>query len=110
MAEKRKSLRQRLAQLLEAELLSEFGIVVCVDPERLYPAQGWYRTAPASDCVRWTGFGLWKVGGAEAFGRALVVSFDCWETMTACVKAGVTLNRESATAFSVSAATTEERR
>lgn len=56
----RKALRTRLAALLEAALLAEFGIKVLVPPEELYPAEGWYRTSPQADCFRWTGSGKWQ--------------------------------------------------
>lgn len=62
--------RERLASMLTAQL----GFEVLAD--KLYPARGWYRSAPQSDCLRWEG----------------EPSIASWSTMTDCVRRGFTIS------------------
>lgn len=76
----RKKTSERLGELLEKALGVKFVEV------NLYPATGWYRTDFHADVQRWTGDAKREDG--------LVYTFGCWDTMTACVKKGIVVDRE----------------
>lgn len=67
--------RERLARMLTAQLGFEVRL------EDLYPARGWYRSSPRSDCLRWDG----------------EHSIASWSTMTDCVRRGFTITEGAKT-------------
>jgi hypothetical protein len=54
---------------------------------RLFPARGYWRTDHRSHAYRWEGVGENLLG--------LPVNFGSYDTMTACARGGVVLDRES---------------
>lgn len=89
--------RQRLAAKLVKAFADDYGIALRVDPARLSPAQGVWRTDMRMDVCRWEGWGEIKVGE-----RWMNCSIDSWDTMTACLR-GLSVDREAPYAFMVSA-------
>jgi hypothetical protein len=73
--------RIRLARMIEAKL-RDLGHSVRVDPARLDPAQGYWRTDSRADVMRWEG---WFEREIEP-GRWMRQSICSWDTMTDCVR------------------------
>lgn len=76
-------LRWALAALLEKEL----GITI--SPYDLYPAQGWWRSSSDSMQARWDGYGTRVDNGIE-----VKVHVFSWDTMTKCVRWGISYFEE----------------
>lgn len=72
--------RRNLAELI-AKTLGAAGMIVAVNPERLHPNQGYWRTDLRADVMPWIGSIDLKVG--EEWTRLAVGS---WATMTDCLK------------------------
>jgi hypothetical protein len=72
--------RRKLAAMI-AKSLSEGGMVVAVNPEKLIPNQGYWRTDLRADVMPWIGYIDLKVG--EKWTRLAVGS---WATMTDCLR------------------------
>jgi hypothetical protein len=62
---------------------------------RLHSARGYWRTDSHADVMRWEGQGETILG--------LPVTFGSWNTMTACVRQGIELDKERGAYFEVSA-------
>lgn len=81
--------RERLARMLEAAFTA-IGEEASVQASELRPATGYWRTDHRADAFRWEGRcrvrlkdGTWTVRG-----------LDSWDTMTDCVRSGVTIERD----------------
>ena len=71
-------LRRQLAELLAKRLHAD-GHKVAFNPEKLWPAQGYWRTSFGADVYRWEGqFEIWRHDKWET------VSIGSWSTMTDC--------------------------
>lgn len=83
--------RKRLALKLEAAFLA-IGEVAMVEAEALRSAAGYWRTDYRADTYRWEGQCRVRLsdGSWMAFG------LDSWDTMTDCVRSGVTVERDRA--------------
>lgn len=93
------SVRKRLAAKLSAAFKQQHGLDFRVDPERLRPAQGAYRTDVRQDCGRWEGFG--EIKHPET-GTWMNATLDSWDTMSNCLK-GLVIQRDRGMAFDVHA-------
>lgn len=71
-------IQQKLCELIEAQ-----GFLV----EKLYAAQGYWRSSIYADVYRWEGHG--KANGWSKLPVGMEVSFHSWETMTTCVRQGI---------------------
>lgn len=78
--------RERLARRLAAEGFA-------VNPSELYAAQGRERSDWHQDINRWNGFGE-TADDRHGLAPGTHVSFDSWDTMTACVRYGVVFDRD----------------
>lgn len=76
---------KRLAKLLTVAMREHLKRDdVIFNPEEIYPATGWYRTSQYADCHRWQAYyGFVKGNNMGCVGS--------WDTMTDCVKYGITL-------------------
>lgn len=74
--------RIALAERIEREL-AERGYEVRVDPSKLYPALGRWRTDTSFDVKRWTGSIERRY---EPTGRWLPFHVSSWDTMSDCVR------------------------
>ena len=81
------NLRERLSSLLLAEGID-------AKPHQLWPAQGHWRTDVRADVYRWEGQGT-KDGH--------VVLLCCWDTMTKCVRNGITVTHERGWSYEIHA-------
>lgn len=72
--------RRRLAELIAARLTAD-GMIVRTDPEKLWPAQGYWRTDFRADVYRWE-------GQIEILrhGQWAVTSVASWDPMTDVVR------------------------
>ncbi len=81
-------LRIKLAQVIEREMLEQFGLVVIVDPIKGFAiAQGFYRTNTHSDTYRWTAF-------TTIPGLSVGPMIDSYDTMTDSAKHGIILMKD----------------
>lgn len=81
---RRKTIRERLALLLEDAFLREPCVTgIRVDPDWLHAAQGSYRTG-GGDFYRWQG----QVERTTAEGGCVRISVDSYTTMTQIVRSG----------------------
>jgi hypothetical protein len=88
--------RQRLAAKL-IKAFAEQGLELRVDPAKLCPAQGAWRTDTRLDVFRWEGWGEVKMHD-----RWQNCSINSWDPMTRCLR-GLTIEREAVYTFLVSA-------
>lgn len=84
-------LRVKLAELLSDD-------VILVLPEDVYPAKGAYRTNKMLDNYVWEAFGRSRGGGS-----GMVWSFQSYDTMSECVKHGITFIPITGSSFDVNA-------
>ena len=71
---------ERLGELLEQAL------DIKLEDIKLHPARGHYRSSIYADVMRWTGYAKGPDGIMRTFGS--------WDTMTACVRHGITVNAD----------------
>lgn len=72
--------RLKLAALIEKELTAD-GWAVRVDPSKLWPNQGYWRTDHRADCMPWEG-----QFEREFMGRWQGWTVGSWDTMTALLQ------------------------
>lgn len=71
--------------------LRKEGVEAAVNPDRLDPARGYWRTDPRADVMRWEGDIRVKVNGSW-----VTLAVGSWDTMTDCVRNGLaaSINRQ----------------
>ena len=82
----RQTPRQRLAALLSKQAGEHFGVALTFTPDRVLSAEGWYRSNPFSDTLRWEASAPSPRVGSQM--RYRVGSYD---TMTKCLRYGFRL-------------------
>lgn len=78
------STRTRLAKKLQKQIPDFNGQPILWSAERMFPAEGWYRSSPHADCYRFSAH-------FRFHDRENWWSVDCWYTMTECLRKDVTL-------------------
>lgn len=91
-AKKPGRIKQRLIKLLENTFTD-----VCFDVSTLFDASGWYRTSVQADTYRWEAHGTLR---EHPNINVVVYSYD---TMTNCLRRGITYTRDHVWEIDVSA-------